>query len=748
MKEKIIVAIILIILALPLLIYSFKAGALFPSHWSGLIIYKNGKVYGFRFAFEKNGRIADGYDTFFLVEEPGTITPDLSYAELSFNTELEFGLKAKTPILLKNTKKKGILKIVYGKKGEGIYGYVTVPEGVKLYAILYKPWGIGRDFEEYKGERRFFVSEDKKVILSFYNTRFKTIKKNKKETWIELKGRIPFFYFGFNENPKLIPELIKERLLKEKNKYIKNRLQFKGEYKGIVSSITQNLYWMKLLQPEYGRIYVPAGRRWIFPGIKGKTDWWTLFEWDSFFNALELSIEDKKTAIDEIYAVLDTQYPWGNIPNWRSKTAGSTDRAQPPVGSYIVLKLFHRTGDIEFLKNSYKKLVNFHRYWTHNYGLHLKRDGNNNLLFEWGSDTELVNEILPPWEIGADGRTRAAWESGQDDLPNYDNVKFNKETHTIELDCVDLTSLVALDAISLSKIAEILGHRSDSEYFKREYKKIKDAANRLLFDNKKNFYFDRYWDGKFSYRKAASNFYPLIAGFPKKEMARKIVSHLLNPDEFWGEYIVPTISRDDKAFKDQQYWRGTIWPPTNYLIYQGLKLYGFDEVASELAKKSARLFLKSWRNYRLCRENYNSITGKGGGQRYQSWGPLFSLILLEDFIDITPFEGLRVGNLSANSLNAIKNYNLRGNNYELIADKNSLKLFKNKKFILSFKGRAVLRKIKISKKSIEFLSSLYSDYIDFNFNRKLKEFIIDGEKFKKIRKVKKGIHKIKAIFGD
>ena len=51
--------------------------------------------------------------------------------------------------------------------------------------------------------------------------------------------------------------------------------------------------------------------------------------------------------------------------------------------------------------------------------------------------------------------------------------------------------------------------------------------------------------------------------------------------------------------------------------------YGFDQAAGELAQRSVALFLKSWRDYQLCRENYDSRTGEGGGQRPSAPGCLW-----------------------------------------------------------------------------------------------------------------------------
>jgi hypothetical protein len=203
-----------------------------------------------------------------------------------------------------------------------------------------------------------------------------------------------------------------------------------------------------------------------------------------------------------------------------------------------------------------------------------------------------------------------------------------------------------------------------------------------------------------------------LAGAADKDRVEKMVRHLLDEKEFWGDYVIPSISRDNPAFKDQQYWRGTIWPPTNYLVYQGLKRYKLDKIASEFAVKSASLFLKSWQTYGLCRENYNSVTGEGGGQRYQGWGPLFALILLEDFIDATPFEGFRVGNLSAAKKNKVEHTRLQGNFYTLEVDNQGLLLIKNKRKLFEFKGKAVLRHLEVSYGSISFEAHVIGDVMD------------------------------------
>lgn len=679
-------------------------GPLHAPAWTGLVYVKDGDWIAFRIAFERAGQIADNYNTFYLISEVGPRSPEALYAKLGVDLCLPFGKGRNTPILNKNLTRKRQTLLEWARTERGFAGRLSGIRCARPIFIFYEPWF---NKASYKWDGKKVVAQSGKLKLYFYfNNKVKIERVDQRELRLKVYPSEFEVRFYATENPseKIKAAFIDEILKRGQRLYERSRPYWKGEWKGLIASITNNLFWMLLYQPDKNRIYLPAGRKWIFPAPDGTPDYWTIFEWDAFFNALEAAVENTQVALSEIEAVLDTQYPWGNIPNWRSARNGSPDRSQPPVGSFVVWRIYTRTGEKKFLEISYERLKKWYRFWTEPKKTSgtPRRDGNRNLLLEWGSDSDKLSSTPPVWERDADGRQRAAWESGQDDLPNFDGVKFNKRTETLEMDCLDLSSLHALDAWSLAKIARALGKKEESKKFERDYFRIKKAVNKILWNEKEGFYFDRFWDGRFSPHKASSNFYPLVAGIPDRTRAQLLLSHLLNEKEFWGEFVIPTISRDNPAFKDQQYWRGTIWPPTNYLVYQGLRRYGFDRVASEFALKSARLFLQSWRKYALCRENYNSITGRGGGQRYQSWGPLFALILLEDFIDWSPWEGFRVSNLSARAYNEIGNLLLRGDRYRLVADREKLLLYRNGKLVLKLEGKAVLKRIVHRKDKLSF----------------------------------------------
>ncbi|MFB0565415.1 MAG: amylo-alpha-1,6-glucosidase [Candidatus Aminicenantaceae bacterium] len=743
-------------------------GALDAAAWNGLVfVPHNESGFALRFKVEKGGQFVDKEGIFFLVSEVGPNSPDGSYARIKMDLSLPFNKERETPILIKPSPKSDALILEWSRQDEKIVvGKIKAPKNIKLHLIHYIPWNL-------KGNYRFLSDghlQGRSSSPKTYHYVIWTHPKGKLVTSSEgeevtvvfstEKEREVCFVAGVGEDERVLRNriyryknkaTIESFLEEERDRYRKKRVKIDGLYKGIPEAITNNLFWMVLYQSGSHRFYTPAGRRWIFPKSDGTPDHWTIFEWDSFFNALELSVESSKHAEEIIRAVLETQYPNGSIPNWRGRYGGTPDRSQPPVGSYVVLKLFQKLGGLDFIRNAYPYLKKWHSFWkAKKPNGQARRDGNGDGLLEWGTDVELVPKNVPPWEKNVSGKQRAMWESGQDDLPNWDKASFSPETGTLTMNCLDLSCLYTLDAWCLAQIANFLNKREDYRMYLKEYEEMKNLINTHLWDDIEEFYFDRHWDGEFSSRKAASNFYPWLARIPDEKRARKMLKHLLDPKEFWGDYVIPSISRDDPAFKDQQYWRGTIWPPTNYLVYQGLKAYGYDVVASEFAKRSSALFLRSWENFQICPENYDSRTGQAGGQRHQSWGPLFALIALEEYLDFTPWEGFRFGTISPEKKGKLSRIFIQGRHYEVEVSSSNIKLREEGREIIKTNGGAVIRQFLYTEQEISFgIKSLEQREIEIKFLTKGRyQFFIDDELKKVIKgdsvkfKVPQGSHSV------
>ncbi len=673
-------------------------GAYDAEHWAGLTLTTQARE-GFAFCLEieKEGRRASGYDIFHIVKRVGPNAGDGRYNRLEIDTSLPFGLKDETPIRDKRLPTSTVTW-EWSRIDGRVFGKIAASAPITLYVRFYSPWDYA---PRYQRRGSLLTGRCGRAEMAFRCSAAGTWQENNGSP--EVKFVFPsagaaYFCASLADAGKdaKLPRLqqVEGALAAGRRNHEQQRLRVEGNRASLADAISNNLNWMVLLQPEVPALYTPAGRRWLFPAPGGGRDHWTIFNWDSFFNALLLGTESPALARSAVQAVLRTQYPNGNIPNWRGRFSGSTDRAQPPVGSFAVLRLYRRFGDRGWLNQVYPHLKKFNLFWTTPLeNQRVRRDGNRNGLLEWGSDAELLAAWIPEWERNADGRTRAAWESGQDDLPNYDHVPFNQAAGTLELDCVDLNSLFALDCECLAEIAAALGFSEDEGFFRARFQEVRKRVNELLWDEAGGMYRDRSWDGRLSMRLAASNFYPLLAGIPDAGRAARLLKNLLDPALFWGEFVIPTIARNDPAFADQQYWRGTIWPPTNYLVGQGLRRYGFYQAASELAQKSMDLFLRTWDTYQLCRENYDSRSGEGGGQRYQSWGPLFALSGIDDTIERDMFGRLAVGSLRMPERTRLKNFLDNGQRYDITMSPQGLVALKSGRPWLESDGPVVLASI-------------------------------------------------------
>jgi len=311
----------------------------------------------------------------------------------------------------------------------------------------------------------------------------------------------------------------------------------------------------------------------------------------------------------------------------------------------LVWKVYQRREDRDLLEWAYPRLKKYHECWFRDRGDgQPRRDGNHDGLLEWGSDRGSTPST------GGRGNLQAAkWESGMDDSPMWDDTTYDTHTYTLNLDDVGLNALYTLDAECLAKIAAILGLEDDSRTYAAEYERMKQLVRNKLWNEKDGIYENRFWDARFSPRLSPTNFYPLFAGIATTRQAERMVKeHLLNPAEFWGKFVTPTIARNDPAFPDQYYWRGDIWGPTNYMVYEGLNRYRFDQVALEYAQKNFDLFMDDWRiNQHDDKEYYawGGSTGNDSSSHY-TWGALLCLIPLEQYIDVNPWDGLRFGALN------------------------------------------------------------------------------------------------------
>ncbi len=385
----------------------------------------------------------------------------------------------------------------------------------------------------------------------------------------------------------------------------------------IRDAIETTLGWDTIYEPTHQRVISPVSRVW-------SVAWggYVIFDWDTFFAATMAGIGDRDLAYADALETLREETLEGFVPNYaRAGNWKSADRSEPPVGAITVLGLYRQFHDRWFLEDAYQPLLRWNRWWNE----HRQIQG----YLAWGSDGDNQPANLDDGSRGT--RAGAILESGLDNSPMYDAAVYDGKTHLLEYADVGLMSMYIADCDALAEIAHALGNGDDEKELERRAARYRTQLA-TLWDPQTGIFLNRdLHTRQFSKRLSPTNFYPMLAHAATPEQARTMIEkHLLNPNEFWGQWVIPSIARDDPAFKDQDYWRGRIWGPMNYLVYLGLRNYDDPAVRRDFAQKSYDLFLQEWRGHGHVHENYNAITGSGddvtSSDRFYHWGALLGYI--------------------------------------------------------------------------------------------------------------------------
>lgn len=375
-----------------------------------------------------------------------------------------------------------------------------------------------------------------------------------------------------------------------------------GDLAELHGAVQACLAWNTIYDPANQRVLTTVSRPWNVARLG-----YGLFCWDAFFSAWLLASESPALArncvLEELREMVDGDFV-PNVVNGSGRR--SRDRSQPCVGGLAVLALHEIAPDRTFLEAAWPRLLAWNRWW------HRARRNRAGLL-SWGS-RPVAPEIGDLAEFLQPNTARgAALESGMDNTPMLDGVPFDSKTHLLMASDVGLVALYMTDCEALATLARELGR--DNEAAELETRRVEYAARcGDLWNDARGIFENRRTDtGEFCARHSPMCFYPMLAGAATDAQAAVMIErHLLNEEEFWGEWVLPSVPRNDPAYGEQHYWRGRVWAPLNFLVYLGLRRAGRAEAARELAARSLRLFARNWRERRGLFENFSASTGLGG----------------------------------------------------------------------------------------------------------------------------------------
>ena len=332
-----------------------------------------------------------------------------------------------------------------------------------------------------------------------------------------------------------------------------------------------------------------GGRTMISPGVRGFRGVWN---WDSAFHAVGVSHFDAKLAIDQIEGFLDYIMEDGMLPDLIEK--GGTPQihsSKPPVFAWAAYEVYKNTGESDFLRRIYNKLVLNEAFWREH-----RFDGK---LFYYGSYLQGTNEEILTW---------TKWESGWDNSIRWDNG-------IVEYYPIDLNCFMLMFYESLSEIAKVIGESFDLWDLRK--KELSELIENTFWNEELGVYADKNrFKKEFSNVLTPASFMPLYVKTASKERAARMAEIAADKNKF--NCTMPTAAYDSIGFSNE-YWRGPLWLNTAYFATKGLKNY--DLAVAETIKENILNMVDSITDG--IYENYDTVGMKGLYYRDFSWSACF-----------------------------------------------------------------------------------------------------------------------------
>lgn len=406
----------------------------------------------------------------------------------------------------------------------------------------------------------------------------------------------------------------------------------------------------------------PAGallRDAVTPSVTYK--WFNgVWAWDSWKQAVALAYFDIELAKSNVLAMFDYQFTAkdgvrpqdeGSLPdaifynkdslrggkggNWNERNG------KPPLATWAVWAIYQQSQDTAFVELLYPKLVAYHNWWYRN------RDHNGNGLAEYGANVHPahIKEAKPDRAAIIEA---AAWESGMDNAPRFDDdgsvlVLENRNSeglllgYSLSQESVDLNAYLFAEKVLLAKMSAVLGRSEESATWSTQAEQLKLKIQTEMFDAQSGFFYDV----RFSHNsremmidagKGVEGWIPLWAGVASQVQAKMLVEHHLTPKAFATKIPFPTVSADSPHFQAQRYWRGPVWLDQALFGLQGLQRYGFNTEAELLASRLVNNG-EGILGMEPIRENYDPITGQGLHCNNFSWSASVLLIIYKTWLD-------------------------------------------------------------------------------------------------------------------
>jgi hypothetical protein len=302
-------------------------------------------------------------------------------------------------------------------------------------------------------------------------------------------------------------------------------------------------------------------------------------------------------------------YRYGMVPCTTKPDLPQDGFSQIPILAWGCLMVFNQTNDRELLDLCLPYLDKFLTWYA------TERDVDNDGLIEYGaykkcSIADIVQTArFETFDLHAttDGLKLTKHPSRGTGGAWYGNIEG-----------VDQTCFLAMSERAMIEMYRKTGRIDMMKKYERNLARRTEAIRAKMWDPETKFFYslNRDTDKKIPVR-TLQGFLTLTAGLASEEQARELVKQLKDPSLFWSKYPVTTSAMDEPTFDPDGFWRGDMWPPTNYLIALGLNRYAYYDISIELADKMLEL-VKKYDGHAY--ERYNGVEGLGLGVKDYCWG--------------------------------------------------------------------------------------------------------------------------------
>jgi glycogen debranching enzyme len=310
-----------------------------------------------------------------------------------------------------------------------------------------------------------------------------------------------------------------------------------------------------------------------------KTSYIGLWLWDSAMHALAFRHVDPVLARNQIRAMLAGQLPDGMLPDaiYDEGVISEIDHpfkgevTKPPILAWAAMKLHEKDPDVDFLREIYIPLVRWNAWWFN------MNDDNVDGLAQYNHP----------------------YSSGLDDNPLWD--------YGMPVESPDLNTYLCVQMGSLALMAEALGIQDEAQMWRKRANGIVKRMIKEFWDEEAGFF--RAFHGADPIPVLTPfNLYPLWTGQLPDDIRGKLLAHLTNKEEFWGDYPIPSVAHNDAHFNAKVMWRGPVWANINYFFIEALHQIGEHDLAVELRQKTLKMIMAQNNIY----EFYNADNGEPG----------------------------------------------------------------------------------------------------------------------------------------